>query len=158
MGTWGHGNLDSDYALDELGARSGALVKEMLLRAQRSDSRQWDEYDYTTLFVEFEIVFALDAAKLLKVGRSTLPAPDAVRKLAHDYITEWDRFDADDGPGPQRRKVILDTFERFAHLCQAHGGEAGLPQPPKPPAPVAKKAAAKAKPKKKVAAKPKKRR
>jgi hypothetical protein len=110
-------------------------------------------------------VFALDAARLLHASRGALPTPAVVRALAQDYITEWDGYAADEGPGPERRKVILDTFERFAQLCQTHQGEGALPQPPKPPVPVAKQAtpratSSKAKPKKakKAKAKPKKRR
>jgi hypothetical protein len=40
MGTWGAGNLDSDYALDELSRRAHDLIVEMLLRWQRSDRRE----------------------------------------------------------------------------------------------------------------------
>jgi hypothetical protein len=130
----------------------------MLLRAQRSESREWDEYDYTTLFVELELVFALEAAKLLRAAR--FPTPAAVRELAQAYIAEWDDYAEADGPGPARRQVILDTFERFATICEAHGGTSPMPEPPKPVAKQAtpKATAKSAKPKKPAKKKPAKKR
>jgi hypothetical protein len=116
MGTWGHGNLENDYALDELADRTETLVTELLERARTKESREWDEYDYTTLFVEFEILFALEAKGLV---HSTLPAATEVRTLAADYIAGWDDF-ADELDQPfkgKRRKQIVKTFQRFAAMC-----------------------------------------
>ena len=146
MGTWGHGNLDSDYARDELAGRSKTLVDALMERAARPDSREGDEYDYTTLFVELEIAIALDGAKLL-VG-STLPAADAVRALATDYLAGWDaNIDALE-PTPEhkreRRRIIAATFERFAKLCATHAtARAGRIARLKKPATPAKKPAKK---------------
>lgn len=135
MGTWGAGNLDSDYALDELSTRTHELLTELLLRAQRKHSREWDEYDHTTLFVELEIVFALDAHGLM-IGK--FPAAAAIRALATDFLTAYDDYLED--AWPERRAKIVESFERFAVLCDKHEGTGQLPKPPVPPAPSATKA------------------
>jgi hypothetical protein len=138
MGTWGDGNLDSDYAFDELSTRTTELLTAILQRAQRKESREFDEYDYTTLFVELEIAFALDAAKLLREAK--FPAGDAVRALAQDFIADWAAYMGEDNATPAhvdgRRAVILESFERFAKICEAQGGQGPIPPlaPPKKPA------------------------
>lgn len=120
MGTWGPGNLDNDYAHCELADRSVDLINTMMERARRKKSREFDEYDYTTLFVELEIVFALDAKGLLK--SYALPTPDEVEELKWDFVRDWEtcykegngRIDA------ARRRCILQTFNRFKRLCKKH--------------------------------------
>jgi hypothetical protein len=148
MGTWGHGNLDSDYAFDELSTRTTELLTQILERAQRKTSREFDEYDYTTLFVELEIAFALDAAKLLREAK--FPSGDAVRALAQDFIADWAAYLGEDNATPAhvdgRRAVILESFERFAKICEAHDGQgpiAPLPKAKKPAKPRATKKPAK---------------
>jgi hypothetical protein len=138
MGTWGHGNLDSDYALDELSTRTNELLTSLLRRAQRKESREYDEYDHTTLFVEFEIVFALDAYGILATGR--FPAGALVRTLALEFLVVYDEYM--EGPWPERRAKIAETFERFAALCDKHEGVAALPGPEVKPAPRATQASA----------------
>jgi hypothetical protein len=128
MGTWGPGNLDSDYAHDDLSGRTSTLVRTLWQRAHTKLSREADEWDYTTLFVELEILFALDAAGLL-IG-TRLPSSDEVRALATDYIAEWEPYYADelgasDGAADERKLAIQNTFERFAALCDKHGGTTG---------------------------------
>ena len=123
MGTWGEGNLDNDYALDELGERSSELLKSLIDRAQRPESREPDEYDYTTLFVEFEIVFALETHGLLSPGRSLL-TPKEAESLRDRYIEGWDqKIDSvapTDDHKRKRRKVIVKTFDRFIRLVRRY--------------------------------------
>ncbi len=138
MGTWGAGNLDSDYALDELSQRAHDLIVEMLLRWQRSDSREWDEYDHTTLFVELELVFALAAKGLIPSGRF-IPVPDLVRMLIKDWLAGYDEVMGEE-PWPDRRKTIVATFEKFVALCEKLEGASPLPSPPTKPRPSAKQA------------------
>jgi hypothetical protein len=160
MGTWGHGNLDSDYALDELSTRTNELLTELLLRAQRKESREYDEYDHTTLFVELEIVFALDAANLMSTGK--FPASSHVRSLALEFMVDYDAYM--EGPWPERRAKINETFERFAAMCDKYEGIGPLPVPVAKPVPIAAQATAapvatskpKAKPKAKAKSKAKK--
>ncbi len=144
MGTWGHGNLDSDYARDELASRSAALIHSLLLRAARPSSRESDEYDYTTLFVEFELLFALDAAGLLS-GHS-LPRSELVERLAADYLAGWDAYIDELEPTAEhelkRREVIDATFARFAQLCSKHDDESKPHALPAPPAEAAEPEAA----------------
>jgi len=151
MGTWGAGNLESDYALDELSQRAHDLIVEMLLRWQRLDSREWDEYDHTTLFVELELVFALAAKGLIPSGRF-IPAPAVVRTLIADWLVGYDAVMGDE-PWPERRTRIAATFAKFVALCEKLEGEGALPSPPTQPRPSAKQATppttAKTKPKSK---------
>jgi hypothetical protein len=125
MGTWGAGNLDSDYALDEISTRSAALIDGLMERARRRTSREWDEYDYTTLFVEFEMVFALEARGLM--SESGWPTPEEVEALKKDFIAEWDAGVAEAPASSEhwakRRPVILRTFSRFKRLCKKYADE-----------------------------------
>lgn len=150
MGTWGAGNLESDYALDELSQRAHDLIVEMLLRWQRPASREWDEYDHTTLFVELELVFALAAKGLIPSGRF-IPAPAVVRTLIAAWLAGYDAV-MDDQPWPERRTRIVATFAKFVALCEKLEGEGALPSPPTKPRPSAKQGTppttAKPKPKK----------
>ncbi|MBA2543824.1 MAG: hypothetical protein H0V17_29540 [Deltaproteobacteria bacterium] len=138
MGTWGHGNLESDYALDELSTRANELLTSLLRRAQRKESREYDEYDHTTLFVEFEIVFALDAHGIMRNG--TFPIADLVRALAQDFLAAYDVYM--DTSWPERRAKIVETFERFAALCDKYEGHTLLPGPEIKSVPSATKATA----------------
>lgn len=134
MGTWGPGNLENDYALDELSTRTSTLVGELLSRARSPSSREADDYDYTTLFVELEIAIALDARGLLSA--SELPKTREVQALARDFIASWDANIDALSPKPEfkrkRRAVILATFDRFAKICARHGGGAFKQAAPKP--------------------------
>lgn len=118
MGTWGSGNLANDYALDELGDRSAKFIKTMMARARKKASREADEWDHTTLFVEFEMLFALAERKLFTTG---YPARAEVEALAQKFIVGWDAYidelGATDDYKERRRATILETFERFAVLC-----------------------------------------
>jgi hypothetical protein len=146
VGTWGHGNLDSDYALDELSSRTTELVEGLMDRARTAESREADEWDYTTLFVELEIVFALEAANLMHAAR--LPLATEVRELAADYIADWDEYIVELDPTAnhesERRRIILESFERFAVICEKHA------RPPAPARPTAKPKAKATKPKAKA--------
>jgi hypothetical protein len=92
-----------------------------MARARRRRSREADEYDYTTLFVEFEIVFALEAKGLL-MGR--LPDPDEVEKLKLSFIKDWEPYYRDMASSPERlkerRQCIVRTFNRFKRICAKH--------------------------------------
>lgn len=120
MGTWGPGNLENDYALDELADRNHGLVASLLERARRKSSREGGDYDYTTLFVDFEVLFALDKAKLLV--ECTLPSPDEVEELKRDFLNDWDSNIDAIQPKPEfkkaRRRTIVRTFSRFKRICQ----------------------------------------
>ena len=123
MGTWGAGNLENDYALDELSDRSAKLIKSMMARARRKSSREGDEHDYTTLFVEFEIVFALDSKGLLMSG--SLPTPEEVEKLKVSFLADWepyyqDSLEAKPDHLKKRRQCIAATFNRFKRICIKH--------------------------------------
>src|SRR5262245_53559785 len=122
MGTWGSGNLDNDYARDELDDRSAKLINTLMRRARRKTSQEADEYDYTTLFVEFEIVFALESREL--IGGHLLPIPEAVEELKWDFIHAWDAYIDELRPTEthkkNRRRCILQTFNRFKRICEKH--------------------------------------
>lgn len=119
MGTWGDGNLQNDSALDELSDCTSGLVKSLIDRAKRPSSREGGDYDYTTPFVEFEIIFALDAKRLLE--STALPSPDEVEELKWDYMRDWDANIDQMEPTPKhkkgRRRCILRTFDRFKRIC-----------------------------------------
>ena len=93
-----------------------------MARARRKRSRESDAYDYTTLFVEFEIVFALDARGLLMSGG--LPTPDEVETLKWEFVKDWEPYYREMAYKQEtvklRRQVILRTFNRFKRLCACH--------------------------------------
>lgn len=119
MGTWGPGNLDSDAASDELGDRTHKLVESLLERARNKLSRDEGEYECAALFIDFEMVLALDAKKLLRCNN--LPSSEEVEDLKKDYIREWavhiDGYEPQPEYKKDRRQVILRTFNRFKKIC-----------------------------------------
>lgn len=126
LGTWGHGNLDSDMALDELICRSDALIRELLERARRKEGREYDERDYVKLFVDFEILFALESKNLFQPSK--LPTPDEIDYLRADYIEDWQRYYEDAGVEKKhvtsRKRSIVKTFNKLRKICESHRTEA----------------------------------
>lgn len=123
MGTWGEGNLDSDFASEEMDERVSEIVRALLERAKTKESRQTGEDDHIALFVDFEILFALDAADLVSEFR--LPPPDEVEHLKEAWLADWqayrDRYFPEEGAADftaKRRKVIEATFDRFIGMCR----------------------------------------
>lgn len=102
MGTWGPGNLENDYAAEELSDRCNTLLKALLERAALKESRKGDEYHYTTLYVDFEILFALARAGLW--SPTSMPTPEEIKALRNDYLKDWDKnmsdWSAEKGGGP----------------------------------------------------------
>jgi hypothetical protein len=131
MGTWGAGNLDNDYAGDELSDRGTDLIKTLWARAKDKKSREGDEYDYTTLFVEFEIAFALESHSLLRSG--FFPTPEEVKQLKQEYLAEWEPYyrrlggnsERSEEHLQERRKCIAKTFDRFRRICAKHQRQKG---------------------------------
>lgn len=125
MGTWGSGNLENDYALEELADRSDDLIGSLFERAKRKTSREFDEYDHTTLFVEFEIAFALNAKGLLN---GELPRPEEVEELKKVFVKDWDDY-YQEGSGAtqehieERKGVIIGTFNKFKEICKKYHDE-----------------------------------
>lgn len=120
MGTWGHGNLDSDMAIDELSRISNNLVEQLLSRAKRKESREYDEDDYTLLFVEFEILFALDARNLFQPSK--LPTPDEIDYLRADFIDEWEPYFRSAVQRSRdvtaRKRRIVSTFNKLRKITE----------------------------------------
>ncbi|MCB9603715.1 MAG: hypothetical protein H6722_12125 [Sandaracinus sp.] len=117
MGYWGTGNLESDYALDEIDTRSRKLVRSFLRRARRKTSRQWDEYDHTALLVDFETLFALHARALL--SGAALPRPEELDRLEASFMKDYDAY-ATSQPRPAFRKVLISNFRRLRRICVKH--------------------------------------
>ena len=81
MGTWGAGNTENDTALDIVGEKSDALIKSVIDALNTKESTEADEFAYGLMFLEMEMIFALDAHKLFN-GWS-LPGTDAFLSLIH---------------------------------------------------------------------------
>lgn len=128
MGTWGTGNLDNDHAEEELFTRGQGLLHSFLQRARCSTSREPDEYDYTTLFVELELLLALDQRGLL---RGPLVDPAEIQALASDYLAEWDAMIDDFGSSEAhkagRRVAIEQSFEQLRQICERVSAEQHAP-------------------------------
>lgn len=115
MGTWNHGNLDCDSASDILYEQSKELVDETLKLAGSELACEYDDYDYAKLFVNFEVLFALEQAQLLRY----YPNPGQVAELKDSYLASWDACTDENGNGwDHRRAVIAETFDRFRLICQ----------------------------------------
>ena len=122
MGTWGAGNLDNDTALDDLTDRSQALIDQLMSRMRSKQSHEADEWVHSALFVDFEVVFAFNAKRLL-LG-CTLPSAAEVRALRNAFIANWslyfDKLGSSAEFKAKREDVIRRTFNRFAALCAKH--------------------------------------
>ena len=119
MGTWGSGNLQCDGALDEIGERSAGLIKKLWTRAQNSESWEADEGEHDALFVDFEIMFALEAGHVFNGW--DLPAPADVDRVCERWLAGWDEYfqgmGASEEFAAERRGVIEVTFARFREIC-----------------------------------------
>jgi len=117
MGTWGPGNLDSDYALDEIAERSAELTARILADLD-SDSYEADSYAYVALFVDLETAIALHAARLFDPWK--VPPPEVFAAKTKQWLERWSKsivqLDPKDGFVARRRAAIEDTFARFAAL------------------------------------------
>ena len=120
MGYWGTGNLENDYAAEDLAERTEKMVRAMLRRARRKVTRQWDEYDHTALLVDFEILFALEAKQLLTCD---LPAAEEMAKLKASFLKDYDAYTNPDEHGPEFRKALAKTFDRFQRICAKHADD-----------------------------------
>gem|GEM_PF-1153820 len=112
MGRWGPGNLDDDSACDVLAGYCSDLIKRTVSLAGSQLAAEFDEYDHAQLFCHFEIIFALAEKDML----SGLPEPEEVATVRDLFLKRFDKYSRQD-PYPERRKVIVDTFERFHKLC-----------------------------------------
>lgn len=119
MGTWGSGNLDNDTALDELGDRSADLVKQLWTRLQTQESWEADEWAHAALFVDFEVLFALEAGGVFNGW--TLPPVDEFDAISVGWLAGWgDYFEgmgATEAFAAERRAVIDATFSKFRDIC-----------------------------------------
>jgi hypothetical protein len=106
MGTWGPGNLDSDGALDEVAERSHALVEQLWRRLHTRQSWETDEIEYDALFVDFEIVFALEANGVF--DGYALTQLENFEQVRDRWLAGWDDY--------------IDRLERRS-VCRTEPGE-----------------------------------
>ena len=114
--------MANDGADDEILDRSSALITRLWDRLQTEVSWQADEWDYEMLFVDFETIFALEAAGLFS-GWALVEA-DAVDPVRDTWLAGWDAYYVGMGATPEftaeRRAVIEDTFARFRLICEKY--------------------------------------
>ncbi len=125
MGTWGSGNLECDGALDEVGERSSALIKQLWERAQNQESWEADEWMHDALFVDFEMLFALENAKLFNGW--DLPKPTDVEPARTKWMAGWTSYyegmGATEEFAAERRSVIEATWQRFMDICAKYAAQ-----------------------------------
>lgn len=125
MGTWDSGNLDNDTALDEVGERSTALVRQLWTRIQNQESWEADEYEYAALFVDLESLLALEDGGVFN-GYS-LPSRSEAEPVLERWVQGWDGYfdslDPAEGFKAKRRAVIDRTFARFLAVCDKYQSE-----------------------------------
>ncbi len=127
MGCWGPNNLDDDTAWDIRDEESFELLKRIVTLAESESGTQFAEYDHHHLFYSFEVLFALDAHRILNWKRC--PTPEAALALKTSYLERWSEYYAGAGATPEfaaeRRQVIENTFDRFIAGCaKRHAPEA----------------------------------
>ena len=125
MGSWGPGNLDNDGAVDFIGGVCGELVDSIWRRAQKKESREYDEPDYDELFAEFEMVFAFESADLFNGWN--VPSPETFGAIKKPFLDDWCKYsESKGGPGGvgcERYNVISATLDRFHKLCEKYYAE-----------------------------------
>ncbi len=119
MGTWGSGNLDSDGTLDIVADRSMQLITGLWGRLQQQQSWEADESDHDELFVDFEMLFALESAGAFNGWG--LPPVAELDPVCERWLAGWAEYFPGLGPSEEfmaeRRGVIEDTFARFREIC-----------------------------------------
>ncbi|VAW82787.1 hypothetical protein MNBD_GAMMA12-2910 [hydrothermal vent metagenome] len=122
MGVWGVGNIENDYAWDELEERSNKLVRALLKRAKKKTGQHFDMDDHYILFVEFEIVFAFESRGLLC---APLPIPTEIEDLKLKFVKGWLKSFTEESCASEdtindRERVIVNTFNKFKRICKKY--------------------------------------
>jgi hypothetical protein len=108
MGAWGHGNLESDGALDVRGEISDELFGRVIHLLNDPRAAEYDEAGHYELFVRIEMIIALHAGGLI----STSIQQAELGVLFEAYLRRWEDYSGENPPS-ERRQIIEDTFARL---------------------------------------------
>ncbi|MDT0265895.1 DUF4259 domain-containing protein [Streptomyces sp. DSM 44915] len=125
MGTWGHGNFDSDTAADHLALVIDRLVTEVGQVITGDPVRlEADEYWGVAVPCQLELLTVLARAGY---GGGMLPKPEAVAVWRERYLSAWERSIDELEPSPEfraeRLAVLRRTFDEFAAVSAAAEAE-----------------------------------
>ncbi|MEV6522178.1 DUF4259 domain-containing protein [Longispora sp. NPDC051575] len=119
MGTWGSGNFDSDTAADHLSELAGRLLDEVeAAMAGDPVGLEPDEYWGVAVPCNLELLRVLAEQGYVGV---TLPEPEKITGWRDTFVAVWDATIDGLEPKPdyrtERRRVLVDTFDRLAALA-----------------------------------------
>jgi hypothetical protein len=116
MARFGPGNFDEDAAADYAAEFVEVhLVKPITDAVRDPESLERDEWFGVVVpcMVEF-------LAAIAKVRPGLLPDPEVIRGWKAAYLAVWDR----EGPWPERRAVLVRTFDRLIRQARRERDEA----------------------------------
>ncbi len=116
MGTWGHGNLESDGALGALEEECRVYFDRIRKLLSHENGHECDDVWHDELFVLLEIVFALHDRNLLRVPI----IEDDLGAVCEDYIKRWSAYwlTYAKEPSEEREGVIRESFRALINLVE----------------------------------------
>ena len=119
MGTWGHGNFDSDTAADHLSIVTGRLIDE-ITEAMAGDPVEIEPDEYWGVAVPCNLELLHLIAQQDYAG-ALLPDPDTLADWKTRFLAVWDESIDGLAPAPavkqQRRATLVRTFDQLAELA-----------------------------------------
>jgi hypothetical protein len=120
MGTWGHGNFDSDTASDHLEILTSRLIAEVA-EAMSGDLVEIEPDEYWGVAVPCNLELLHLIAKQNYVGAG-LPDPDTLAGWKATFLAVWDEtideLEPEAGYKKERRAVLVRTFDQLAELTR----------------------------------------
>lgn len=109
MGRWGIENLECDGAQDALANYCDDLFSKIVELLKHPRVHEYDDEPIDELFVNLEVVFALDDRGMI----STSPSADEVEPLLSAFLQKWEEYS---GPSSERRQIIEGTSQRLLSI------------------------------------------
>jgi hypothetical protein len=117
MGVWGAGNFANDAALDYTHELVDELAEQVEETIASEHGMEPDEPSSARMMASIELMWVVG----WHVGISMMEAA-TVEWWKDEYLAVWDRYIDGLQPKPgfkeERRKVIVETFDRLIELCR----------------------------------------
>jgi hypothetical protein len=117
MGVWGAGNSANDAALDYAHEVVDRMVRQVEETVASEHGMDPDEWDSARVMASIDLMWVIGR----HAGLSMMEAA-TVEMWKHEYLAVWDGYVDGLQPKPgfkeERRKVIVETFDRLIALCR----------------------------------------
>ena len=117
MGTWGAGNYQNDEALDYIHDFRDELIAQIEDTINSKHGMEPDEPESATMLCNIDLICAIN-----ELAKIALMKAETVEQWKTAYLLVWDShidgMDPKPGFKADRRKVIVETFDRLIEQCR----------------------------------------